>query len=259
MYQALAFQIADSIDIRNIAQVFPADPYYQDADEMFFCLEEDRYIYVFKYGVVSFLNYDEIRIASFIKLITPFCKNIFVNKLREELRIDSGASENKFGFNKVEIQTLNADVIRIILLNVSQSVALDYFSEQTNRLIADTQKHTVNLESSGRIDLPGKELKKFIGRTLNLKHKISESLYIFDSPDVTWENENLNRIDLGLKNTFELQSRSRNLEEGLSIVKENLELFKDLMQHRNSTALEWVVIVLILVEVINLAAEKIFH
>jgi uncharacterized Rmd1/YagE family protein len=259
MYKALAFQIADSIEIRNIAQVFPDIPYYQDADEMFFCLDDNKYIYVFKYGVVSFLNYDEIRIAAFIELISPFCKNVFTEKLREELQIESGARENKFGFNKVEIQTINADVIRIILLNVSQSVALDYFSEQTNRLIADTQKHTVNLESSGKIDLSGKKLKKFIGRTLNLKHKISESLYIFDSPDVTWEDENLNKIDLGLKNTFELQVRFRNLEEGLSIVKENLELFKDIMQHRNSTTLEWVVIILILVEVINLAAERIFH
>jgi uncharacterized Rmd1/YagE family protein len=53
-----------------------------------------------------------------------------------------------------------------------------------------------------------------------------------------------------------LQARFRNIQEGLEIVKENLELFKDLLQYRNSVALEWVIIILILVEVINLVVEK---
>jgi len=42
----------------------------------------------------------------------------------------------------------------------------------------------------------------------------------------------------------------------LEIVKENLDLFKDLLQYRNSIVLEWIIIILILVEVINLFIEK---
>jgi uncharacterized Rmd1/YagE family protein len=53
--------------------------------------------------------------------------------------------------------------------------------------------------------------------------------------------------------------RFRNIQEGLEIVKENLDLFKDIMQHRKSTVLEWIIIILILVEVVNLIAEKIFR
>ena len=41
--------------------------------------------------------------------------------------------------------------------------------------------------------------------------------------------------------------------------KENLELFKDLLQYRNSIVLEWIIIILIFVEVINLFIEKIFR
>jgi uncharacterized Rmd1/YagE family protein len=63
---------------------------------------------------------------------------------------------------------------------------------------------------------------------------------------------------MSLKNTFDLQVRFRNIQEGLEIVKENLDLFKDIMQHRKSTVLEWIIILLILVEVINLFVEKIF-
>ena len=143
------------------------------------------------------------------------------------------------------------------MLNVSQSVALDYYSQTTNILLEETNYHTQILENKGRLDLSGVNLKKYIGRTLNIKNRITANLYIFDSPDETWEDENLNKLDVGLKKTFDLQARFRTILEGLAIVKENLELFKDILQYRNSTRLEWVIIILILVEVVNLLAERI--
>jgi uncharacterized Rmd1/YagE family protein len=149
-------------------------------------------------------------------------------------------------------------MLRLIMLHVSQSVALDHFEAQTNRLLEETNFHTQVLEQKGKLDLGGTALKKYIGKTLNLKNRITEHLYIFDSPEETWENEELGRLDTGLKKTFDLQARFRTIEEGLAIVKENLELFRDLLQHRQSNFLEWIIILLILVEVVNLFVEKIW-
>jgi uncharacterized Rmd1/YagE family protein len=137
-------------------------------------------------------------------------------------------------------------------------VSLDYYLELTNLLQEETHSHTLKLERNGRLDISGRNLKMYIGKTLNLKNRIAENLYIFDSPPETWEDENLNRIDLGLKRTFDLQERYRDLREGLEIIKENLELFKDLLQYRNSTFLEWIIIILVFLEVLNLLIDKIF-
>jgi uncharacterized Rmd1/YagE family protein len=142
------------------------------------------------------------------------------------------------------------------MLNVSQSVALDYYNQQTNSLLEETNFHTQLLEKKGKINMGGIKLKKYIGRTLNLKNRISANLYIFDSPEETWENENLNVLDIGLKKTFDLQARFRTIQGRIGIVKENMELFKDLLQNRNSNTLEWVIIILILVEVINIIIGK---
>jgi uncharacterized Rmd1/YagE family protein len=46
--------------------------------------------------------------------------------------------------------------------------------------------------------------------------------------------------------------------EGLNIVRDNLELFRGLLQYRNSNILEWIVIILILVEVMDLVIQKLF-
>jgi required for meiotic nuclear division protein 1 len=109
------------------------------------------------------------------------------------------------------------------------------------------------------LDISGTKLKKYIGKTLLLKNRVAENLYVFDSPPQTWEDENLNKIDIDLKRTFEIQERFRNISESLQIVKDNLELFKDLLQYRNSTVLEWVIILLIAVEVVNMIIEKVLH
>jgi len=35
-------------------------------------------------------------------------------------------------------------------------------------------------------------MMKFIGKSLNTKNKIVDNLYIFDSPDIAWDNKTLN-------------------------------------------------------------------
>ena len=41
------------------------------------------------------------------------------------------------------------------------------------------------------------------------------------------------------------------------IRKDNLELFRDILQYRNSVLLEWIVIILIAIEVVNFFVQKI--
>lgn len=244
--------MAESIDIRSLKPTIPNPPRYSDSDELFYVVDAGKYFYVFKYGIVCFLNYSETEISEAIHILEPFAKNILEHRLSDEFDILTDAPDFKYGYNKIEIPFPDPEVVRLIMLNVSQSVALDYYNQQTNTLLDETNAYTQMLERRGRINMSGLKMKKYIGRTLNLKNRISANLYIFDSPDETWENEQLNKLDLSLKKTFDLQPRFRTIQEGLSIVKDNMELFKDLLQNKNSNTLEIVVIILILVEVINI-------
>jgi len=258
MAKVVAIQIADSIDIKLFKTSFTAELYRADSDELFYRISPERYLYVFKYGIVCFLGYSKDEISSFLQSISPFCKNLFDQSLSDEFDIETNKARIKLGYNKIEIAQPDIEILRLIMLNVSQSVALDHYTQQTNKLLSETNFYTQMLERKGRIDLSGINLKKYIGRTLNLKNRITENLYIFDSPEETWEDEELNLLDLDLKNTFDLQPRFRTIQDGLQIVRENLELFKDMLQYRNTVVLEAIIIILILVEVINLFIEKFF-
>lgn len=258
MLKVEAYQVADSIDIRSFRQAFTIMPAHAESDELFYSIDGNKYIYIFKYGIVSLLNHNEVEATAFLKLLETYCRNPLTKRLSDEFEIETGSDHVIFGYNRISIPEARPDMLRLIMLHVSQSVALDHYEGQTNQLISETNSHTQVLEQKGRLDLGGTALKKYIGKTLILKNRIAENLYIFDSPESTWENEDLNNLDKGLKRTFDLQSRFRTIQEGLGIVKENLELFKDILQHRQSNFLEWIIILLILVEVINLLVEKIW-
>ncbi|HZY36674.1 MAG TPA: RMD1 family protein [Mucilaginibacter sp.] len=258
LVQVLSYQIADTIDIKTFRTAFKAELYFGDTDELFYIMEQGRYIYVFKYGVVCFLNYDPVRISEFLRLIYAYCRNKFDESLEEEFKIQTNSARNKIGFNSIEIMGSDIEVLRLIMLNVSQSVALDYYQEQTSKLLEETNYHTQILEEKGSLNISGIKLKKYIGKTLLLKNRIAENLYIFDAPPETWEDENLNKIHNDLNRTFDLRERFRNIQEGLSIIKDNYELFRDLLQYRTSFRLEWVIIILIMVEVLNIFIPKIF-
>lgn len=258
MYKVLSYQIADSIDIKQVKFAFKSDIRFSDSDELFYKTGDEQYLYIFKYGVVCFLNFTDIGISSFLQFIGPYCKNLFPETLTEEFEIEINAKENKIGYNKIEIVKADIDVLRLVMLNVSESVALDYYSDQTNKLLEEANYHTQILEKKGRLDISGSNLKKYIGKTLLIKNRIAENLYIFDSPPETWEDESLNKIHNDLNRTFDLQERFRHVSEGLAIVKENLELFKDLLQHRNSAVLEWIVIGLITFEVLHVILGELF-
>src|SRR4030095_12605400 len=258
MYRVISYQVADFIDTKNLKQAITGDLLYNDATELFYKTGDGKYIYLFRYGAVSFFNYPDDEIKSFLDFLRSHCRNWFSQSFSDEMRVETGATENKISYNKIEIKNTHHEVLRMIMLTMTQSVTLDYYSNQTELLLEETNSHTQLLEKKGKLHISGRKLKKFIGKTLLIKNRISENLYIFDSPVETWEHEELDRLYNDLKKTFDLNERFRDVSEGLNIVRDNLDLVKDIMQYSNSLLLEWIVIILIAIEVVHFLIAKFF-
>lgn len=254
--KAYAVQIADAISIKNCKNNFKAKLLFSDTDELFYELYEGQYIYIFKYGVISFYNLNKEDIKEICTEILLYGKNSITEEVIEDIKILINGKSNTVSFGAVSLKEYNVESLRLIMLNVSQSVALDNYSNISEQILEDTKVHTAYLEEKGKLDISGKNLKKYIGRVLNIKNKISENLYIFDSHDVTWDDETLNKLDQDLKRVFDLKDRYRSINDQIEIIKENLELFKDIMFHKESSKLEWIIIILILVEVIDMFVIK---
>ena len=98
---------------------------------------------------------------------------------------------------------------------------------------------------------------RFIGKALNTQNDIAENIYIFDAPDLVWEDEYLDKLHQGLMKYFDLRIRFSEVEYTLRIIEDNLSVFREIIHQRESSLLEYIIIVLILVEVFDLLISKI--
>ena len=139
--------------------------------------------------------------------------------------------------------------MKIIMLNIAQSVALDYYEVLTDELITSSKEYIMELEQRGKLSISKNNLLKYIGKVLNVKNSIVDNLYILDDPNLVWDNEELHLLNRHLKANFDINPRFKDLDYRLDIVEDNLRLFTDVLNVRESSRLEWIVIILIFLEI----------
>ncbi|MCW5920932.1 MAG: RMD1 family protein [Saprospiraceae bacterium] len=254
-----AFHIAEQLRLKRLKEAYAGTLLSENPSELFYQVDEDRYLYAFDYGAVVFANMSDTDVSKNLNLLEQFCAHPLSEKPREDFEIAHRPEEQlAFGFDSLVVPHLSSDVVKIAMLNVAHSVALDFYSQRAHELLSEIQGFTNQMEEKGSISISRNNMLRFIGRTLNNKTRIVENLFIFDSPDLTWDDEYLDRIHRGLARTFETQTRFKEIEYTFKVVEDNLSVFRELYLHRESSKLEWIIIILICIEVVDLMISKIF-
>lgn len=251
------YHLGDRVDLKELKNNLAYNCIYADPTELMYDAENVSYIGIFDYGSIVFFGVDNSEQTKIINSVRTILKLDSAELKREnfDVEIDTNASY-KVIFDRLIIKEISIDIAKIIMLNIAQSVALDYYIEQSNILLSQTYQFSLELEEKGKFSIKGKRLLKFIGRLLNLKNKITQNIYIFDSPTLTWNDEYLNLINTDLSRELDIKLRHTSLQDSLSTVRENLEILKDINQHSHSSTLELIVIALIAIEILNLIIGK---
>lgn len=248
-----AIQLAETINIKKFRSDFQSEVHSGSTSELFYTLSENnRFLYVFDYGVIVFANYDAVAKSELVSFIKKYATSVIDLSLSEEYRIEINPNNEKaiVKNNFVSVSKIDSSMMRIIMLNIGQSVALDYYENLTNELISSSKLYIVQLEKYGKLSISKANLLKYIGRVLNVKNSIIDNLYILDDPNLVWDNEELNLLNRNLKANFDINTRFKDLDYRLQIVEDNLTLFTDVLNVRESARLEWLIIILIFIEII---------
>jgi uncharacterized Rmd1/YagE family protein len=253
-----AFLVANQLDIKGVKSFLDIKPLADSSSELLYVFGHEKYQYYFNFGVVVFAGYGEDEMKYAIKTVSVHLKNPIAAWLRDDhdIKVEAG-SDIVFDFDELIVNKLDAKVIRIAMFNLAQSVALDYYHGVTENLLEEVKGFSKELELTGRLKISRKNMMRFIGRALNTQNDIAENIYIFDAPDLVWDDEFLDQLHKGLIKHFDLRVRFSEVEYTLRIIEDNLGIFREIIHQRESNLLEYIIIILIMVEVFDILITKV--
>lgn len=249
---------ADSLNLRKVkGNVGVINPVSETISELFYKTDTDKYLSFYSYGAASFINYSETEIDNILEKIKVDAENVRAKEfdiLEVEFSDESTLDKMQISQDRIilPIELKDAkNLLRIVMFDLSQSVSMDYYSKIAEKTLDEVKRFSQELGAKGKISMSKKSMMKFIGTSLSAKNNIVDDLYIFDSPDIAWDDDRLDKVHQFLANSFDLKLRFKELSYTFEVVDDNLQIFKELYDHRESKALEIVVIILILIEILQ--------
>ena len=256
MYKLYSVYLADNIKLNEVKSKISGTLIVQTISELFYKIDEDKYLSIYNHGAIAFINFSTKEISDLIEVIRDYTDNLQDIDARSFDSIDINLDKNnKISFKDpvLEVPDLpnKNSLFRIIMFDITQSISLDYYSKIGEALLDRMKLLSKQLEENGKFKVSKKEMMKFIGKSLNTKNNIVDTFYIFDSPDLAWEDDEIDKIHKYLSHLFDLNSRYREIENIFKVIDNNLEIYNDIYQHKESANLEIVVIILIIIEIIK--------
>ena len=250
-----------TVHVRSLAQKFNKQALFdalsskgkvsQIKDAIIFTHQEGL-AYVFEYGVVVLWGMDYDDEQRFIDAILPFAQTPLTSPKEDTIEFKQDSSVELIRVSHDVIVT-NEDtlLIRLALSHaLAQSVKLEEFEVSVEETITKTQYIPLALANEGVVPLSRKEVSKERGKLFLTKSRIHLQYALVDNPDFSWEYPELENYYLSLLRYFEVRQRIDVLNLKLETIQELLDMLADDQKHKHSSMLEWIIIILIAVEIV---------
>lgn len=222
-------------------------------------------LFIFEYGVIVLWGFTEREEKAFLNDIERFEKE----KLADE---DVQVEEFNYYVTQSYQPRIYNDFITLrdgsnymVKLSIShaiaQSVKISLFEELLDNTIEDTQDIPQEIASSGKVSMSKEDIMKSIGELFILRININLHGSVLDSPEIMWSEPQLEPIYHATRGYLEINQRVALLNQRLEVVSDLLQMLKEQLGHSHEEYLEYIVIILVGVElfisVINIAVDLI--
>jgi uncharacterized Rmd1/YagE family protein len=214
---------------------------------------EDQQVYLYYFGGIVFLNCIDDVISTFAREMAKI-NDVFRNfpnlNYQDEysLRVEAESALSITNDYAV-MPRYDRAFIDIIAFVIAKSVALERIEVQVDTVF-DEMEGMIGLLDQGKLSVPDKRLAKLASKILNFKYRSISSIMVLDKPEITWDNLEADRLYLTMANLFELNHRYQEIKHKSETLMDITEVFTGLSHARRASRLEWIIIVLIFIEIV---------
>lgn len=238
------------IDLKQFRVRFPHYPVLS-SNPLVLEPEKHSYVILARFGAVVFWDCSDEVIQDMHAEIQSLPSVLNRNDaVRDLLTVHIGKDQDTVTFNEVWLRELTLEKLKIIALVLGQSVALDRFENEVTLALDRFHPVMEALRKKGKLTLSEIEVLRAVGFALQVRAAVLANLTLFDDPPETWESETLAYLDSQLYDQFDLEERLSAINQKLIFLTDMNSTLTTLLSNRKSHRLEWIVIILIFVEIV---------
>lgn len=266
----LTVSVAQELELNLIASHFGIEKKFK-WEEILILKEQDlkgiikdpqnKTIYLFHFGCIVGLNatkYDFTDFYNYIcKIDNSLSRNVNFIQFLDSYRLDiKSDSEMEIHNNYMVAPKILDYYPQIIAIVLARSAALDRIEVDVDKATDEIEK-IIDYLDKGKLNIDDNKLAKLSGRILRFKYNTISYVMVLDKPEITWNQEGAEDLFVKLADLFDINERYENLRLKTESIMDITEAFTILGHAHRGTKLEWMIIILITLEIIISLVEKI--
>lgn len=218
--------------------------------------DEPREIYFFREGTTVFWNVPELESGNVLSFIRQFEENSYDERLvhdESEVMPYTNAAGKQSHLLDGHIMLGSEGQTELDKYTFSNAMALSVklgvWEASLNRYVDSIEFVIEDLKYGTKISMSRGDVLRKTGELFALRHLINLSSDLLDTPDFYWEHEGQEELYKKMCSYFSISRRTRVMNEKLNHCVELVELLSSHLSDRHHIRLEWMIIMLIMVEV----------
>ncbi|MFT5033095.1 MAG: putative Rmd1/YagE family protein [Bacteroidia bacterium] len=209
--------------------------------------------WLFQYGIVVFWAVADDEQQLLMKCVMPHVELEATKRSLEVFQFSLDADHLSIRADQISLPG-DSHLTRLAVSHaLAQSTQLIVFETMALENISTTSHLPALLAVKGKIPLRRKELAKIRGRLFATKSDIILHYGLLDTPEFFWEYPELEATYLLVARYLDIKSRVDVLSQKLGTIHELLNMLADEQNHKHSAFLEWIIIILIGIEILMAA------
>ena len=213
---------------------------------------DDERVYLYYFGCAVFINCSSDIIARFLDNIPRYADSLKGEvqlPYRDEYQLEITGDKPPAITNDCAVMPRYIQsYLDIICFVIAKSVALERIEERIDVVFDDVEGLISNL-GKGRLELPDRDMARLASSILGFKFTSIAHIMVLDKPEITWDNPEADRLYTTMASLFELNQRYLEIKHKSETLLDMTHVFSGLSHARRSARLEWIIIILIAIEI----------